>query len=106
MQSAALSDLGSGSDKWVDGVLGNDGKIYGIPRKASKVLCITWNAGDALLHAWEKGETPDYLLAAFSSYAQGGKLAAASVHALLSKFLVGFLSILLEHAKPWFQHGH
>ena len=49
---------------------------------ASKVLCITWDAGDALLHAWEKGETPDYLLAAFSSYAQGGKLAAASVHAL------------------------
>ena len=81
-QTATLvgDELGIGSRKWSGGVLGNDNKIYGIPCSASKVLCITWDAGDALLHAWEKGETPDYLLAAFSSYAQAGKLAAASVH--------------------------
>jgi len=45
-RTAMGADL-TGSDKWYGGVLGPDGKIYGIPRNATDILVIDPVAGTA-----------------------------------------------------------
>ena len=43
--TTSLAGLGSGGDKWWGGVLGGDGRIYGIPANADAVLVIDPAAG-------------------------------------------------------------
>ena len=54
--NVASVDLGEGGEKWVGGVLGLDGCVYGIPANAAKVLCFDPKTQEATLVGADLGE--------------------------------------------------